>query len=265
MPFCPITGDCSVQVPGYPSGDGNCSAPGCDVGSVPVGEYVFDPRAWNVSIKGQTLGEWWMSDYLFSATAAGDADIVGFYFDDSIGDGGLCSEMDSHQAADLGLTPADAAALTAAYRSNFASVYAQLTARGAYTEQQFTTVSPPSSPAQCAALFRGALCAPAGGPPPSLLVRVDDANPRLSMATYFLGRGAYGWYGHTWQGCGSPNVNEPVRFPAWHSELYDLEVGEPAGACAETAPGSAVFARQWSRASVSVNCSDLSVDISPHP
>ncbi len=78
MPFCPITGDCSIQVPGYPSGDGNCSAPACDVGSIPVGEYVFDPRAWNTSIKGQTLGEWWISEYLFSPTAAGDSDITGF-------------------------------------------------------------------------------------------------------------------------------------------------------------------------------------------
>ena len=29
------------QTPGYPHGDGNCAAPGCDVGSVPVGEYVI--------------------------------------------------------------------------------------------------------------------------------------------------------------------------------------------------------------------------------
>jgi hypothetical protein len=78
MPLCPITGDCSVQVPGYPSGDGNCSAPACDVGGVPVGEYIFDPRAWNTSIHNQTLGQWWMEEYLFSGTAAGDKDITGF-------------------------------------------------------------------------------------------------------------------------------------------------------------------------------------------
>ena len=77
MPACPITGDCSIQVPGYPSGDGNCSAPACDVGAVPVGEYVFDPRAWNVSIGGRTLGQWWMEEYLFSPTAAGNPNITG--------------------------------------------------------------------------------------------------------------------------------------------------------------------------------------------
>lgn len=77
MPACPITGDCSVQVPGYPSGDGNCSAPACDVGSIPVGEYVFDPRAWNTSVNGQTLGEWWLEEYLFSNTAGGNPNITG--------------------------------------------------------------------------------------------------------------------------------------------------------------------------------------------
>ena len=38
--------------PGYPNGDGNCAPPGCDVGSVPVGEYLFDPRAANTSVNG---------------------------------------------------------------------------------------------------------------------------------------------------------------------------------------------------------------------
>ena len=28
------------QTPGYPRGDGDCTAPGCDVGSVPIGEYL---------------------------------------------------------------------------------------------------------------------------------------------------------------------------------------------------------------------------------
>jgi hypothetical protein len=106
MPRCQIDGDCSVQVPGYPYGDGNCSAPACDVGAVPVGEYVFDPRAWNVSVRGQTLGQWWVDEYLFGPTGAGDPVITGFYFDDVFSAAG-CSELDSNQAADLGLSAAE--------------------------------------------------------------------------------------------------------------------------------------------------------------
>ena len=36
---------------------GNCAAPACDVGGVPVGEYLFDHRNANVSIGGQTFIE----------------------------------------------------------------------------------------------------------------------------------------------------------------------------------------------------------------
>ena len=178
----------------------------------------------------------------------------------------MCSELDSHQAADLGLSAAEAAAIAQAYQSNFAYVYAELTRRGAYTEQQFTTVSPPGSSQQCRGLLGGALgCSSGGaagaGPPPSLLVRMADSNPRLSFATYLLGRGAYGWFGHTWQGCGSPDVNQPTVYPLWHSELYDADYGEPLEVCRETAAGSGVFERRWSKAYVSLDCSNLSVNL----
>jgi hypothetical protein len=84
LPHCAQDGDCSVQVPGFPYGDGNCSAPACDVGAVPVGEYVFDSRAWNTSINGQTLGQWWLNEYLFGAYGAANSNITGFYFDDAM-------------------------------------------------------------------------------------------------------------------------------------------------------------------------------------
>jgi hypothetical protein len=58
------------QTPGYPSGDGTCAPPACDTGTVPVGEYLFDPRAANVSINGQTYYEWYRDEYLFGPTGA---------------------------------------------------------------------------------------------------------------------------------------------------------------------------------------------------
>jgi hypothetical protein len=45
------------------------------VGSVPIGEYLFDPRAANVSIKGQTFAEWYVDEYLFGPTGAGNPNI----------------------------------------------------------------------------------------------------------------------------------------------------------------------------------------------
>lgn len=73
----------------YPKGDGVCDPPGCDVGSVPVGEYLFDPRNANVSINGQTFMEWYVDDYLFGPTGAGNPNISGFYFDDDWSANGL--------------------------------------------------------------------------------------------------------------------------------------------------------------------------------
>ena len=68
------------QTPELAGGDGNaCAPPGCDVGPhVPVGEYLFDPRAANVSVHGQTFVEWFIDDYLFSKTGAGDPRVSGF-------------------------------------------------------------------------------------------------------------------------------------------------------------------------------------------
>ena len=58
-----------TQTPGYPDGDGVCAAPGCDVGDVPIGEYLFDPRAANVSVNGQTFIQWWIDEYVTSLAA----------------------------------------------------------------------------------------------------------------------------------------------------------------------------------------------------
>lgn len=159
----------------------------------------------------------------------------------------------------MGLTASEGAAIAAAYRSNFAYVYAELVARGAYTEQQFTKVSAPGNRKQCVQLFRDSLCLPQS--PPALFVNVNDNTVKLSFAVYLLGRGPYGFFGHTWEGCGSANVNEPTVFPVWHADLYDADYGVPTGQCRETAAGSGVFERLWSHAYVAVDCNDLAVNI----
>ncbi len=38
-------------------------------------------RAWNVSVKGQTLFKWYVDDYFFGANGLGNGDIAGFYVD----------------------------------------------------------------------------------------------------------------------------------------------------------------------------------------
>lgn len=74
------------QTPGYPHGDGDCLAPGCDVGpGLPVGEYLFDHRNANVSIHGQTFIEWFVDEYFGGPAGIGNENIIGFYIDDDWG------------------------------------------------------------------------------------------------------------------------------------------------------------------------------------
>ena len=61
-PLCSHLYHDQSQTPGYPRGDGNCAAPACDVGKVPVGEYLFDHRNANVSVNGQTFIEWFVDE-----------------------------------------------------------------------------------------------------------------------------------------------------------------------------------------------------------
>jgi hypothetical protein len=120
-----------TQTPGYPQGDGNCSAPGCDVGSVPVGEYLFDPRAANLSIHGQTFVEWYVDEYLFGPTGAGNPNISGFYFDDDWDHCGqqkrICpSEMDHHAVDDMGLGASELAAILESFNWVMDQAYAAI-------------------------------------------------------------------------------------------------------------------------------------------
>ena len=48
------------------------------MGSVPVGEYLFDFRSANVSVNGQTFAEWYINEYMFGPTGLGNANISGF-------------------------------------------------------------------------------------------------------------------------------------------------------------------------------------------
>jgi hypothetical protein len=68
------------------------------------------------------------------------------------------------------------------------------------------------------------------------------------LANFLLIRGDYAWLGYAFAGCDRAANGFPL-VPALHADY-----GVPLGNCSETAPGSGVFAREWSRASVSMDC-----------
>ena len=51
----------------------------CGVGSVvPVREYLFDFRAANVSVNGQTMVDWFITEYMLGKSGAGNPNVVGY-------------------------------------------------------------------------------------------------------------------------------------------------------------------------------------------
>lgn len=283
VPVCDeATGRCSTfyhdqeQTPGYPHGDGDCAAPGCDVGRKPVGEYLFNPLAANVSVRGQTFTEWFIDEYLFGPNGGGDPKVSGFFFDDQFGDRGP-TEYEKHVAADLGLDSDALKAHSAAYWDIMAAVYAAVLKRGKFSWQQLWTGQPAGSDpsrhiastcpgplvknASCAADLRS-LCqtespaqtrammyafSPGGCNQYSTRVLEFDQD----LANFLLVRGPYAWLGHGWLGCSRDYT--PAVTGANGAKL-SADYGEPIDAvCRETEPG--VFVREWTKATVQMDCS----------
>ena len=68
------------QTPGYPHGDGDCAAPGCDCGTVPCGFYLFNHSSTAV-VKGKTFLDWFIHDYVLNRVGL-SALVSGFFWDE---------------------------------------------------------------------------------------------------------------------------------------------------------------------------------------
>lgn len=75
------------------------------------------------------------------------------------------------------------------------------------------------------------------------------------LASFLLVRGPYAWLGYGWQGCTSGDLHayHGSGYAKWGTEL-DEDYGEPLERCHETAAGSEVFERKWSKATVQLDC-----------
>ena len=265
-PKCSTLFHDSVQTPGYPSGDGDCAPPGCDVGKLPIGAYLFNPGAANTNVNGQTFAQWFVDDYLFGPYGGGNPNVSGFFFDDQMNPNGATESKGT--LANLGLTAEQGAELSEAYWALMNHVYAEVIARGKFSWQLLWTgqkqcaykdsysclgstgPKPIVTRKNCAAALRS-LCAadspaqtralmyPLSGQPESIPDLAQD------LANFLLVRGPNAFLGHAWKGCSHRYVFPP--------EL-NLDYGEPTELCAETAPNSGVFKREWSKATVEMDC-----------
>ena len=92
-----------------------------------------------------------------------------------------------------------------------------------------------------------------------LLVRVPRVAPRPAAVLCLTApsgsprhpcppqvRGPYAYLGSGWSGCRIQSFDYPAGL--------GLDYGEPTGLCAETAAGSGVFTRDWTKATIQMDC-----------
>lgn len=259
------------QTPGYPSGDGDCSPPACDVGSVPIGEYLFNHLAANVSVNGQSFVQWFIDDYVFGPTGGSNANVSGFYFDDEWTPIGP-SEMNEYALIDLGFNASHTLKMTVAWAWVMDQVYAEIIARKKFSWNQLWTfgndcpqplVKQPSCIADLRSLCRADSSAQTRAmmfafSPGSCAKGFDPGNLTdfdADLANFLLSRGPYAYLGNGWTGC-----SRIFEYP----DALNLDYGEPLGLCAEIGIGTGVFERNWTKATVRMDCNSWTPSITLH-
>ena len=86
-------------------------------------------------------------------------------------------------------------------------------------------------------------------------------NEQLDVASFLVARGPWAWLGYGWMGCGCgwENNGEMDCGGYLRPASFDVDYGEPLGLCKETRDG--LFVREWSKATVSVDCTNLEPQI----
>ena len=252
------------QTPGYPSGDGNCAAPGCDCGSFPCGFYLWNHSSTTV-VNGQTFQDWFIHSYVFNAVGA--SPLVSGYFMDDFWPGSSGSFPDASAGripADTGMSPAEMQLITQSYEANMAALNAYTLSQGKFSWQMLWTGGAANAkgstgpgPLVKAPSCRQDLTALCSAASPqhnnrTMMYAFTNRDPSLAnhtlftadLANFLLTRGDYAYLGHGWLGC-----SRDYAFPAELNEDYGTPVDK---LCKETSPG--VFTREWTQATVQMDC-----------
>ena len=168
----------------------------------------------------------------------------------------------------MGLTQQDTKEITSNHSATMALVESQVVAHGGFSWQLFRGLHTPTDSQTCLDNFRNDWCLEDGH------CQTQDAclfeftrnadgsiypipNAEFSVATFLAARGPFAWLGWAWVGCGSGSVPGAAAGKYSLPDSTQVDYGTPVGLCKETAPGSGVFTREWTKASVSVDCNTL--------
>jgi hypothetical protein len=261
------------QTPGFPHGDGDCLAPGCDCGNSPCAFYLWNHSSTTI-VKGQSFRDWFIDDYVLNKVGMSPL-VSGFFWDDfwplpnkpfpdSRGGapGGTIPE-------DTGLTNETWGQITDAYNANMEALRVKTLAAGKFAWQLMWTGGLDTSvgntepkaivqQANCAAMLRTQCTATAAPQTRAMMYGLqtnrtsrqpsDLTDLHQDLANFLLIRGPFAWLGHGWHGC-----SKDYPFP----EEFNEDYGEPVNSgevCKETGSGTGVFTREYTKASVQMDC-----------
>jgi len=279
------------QTPGHPHGDGDCIDV-CDCGEgLPCGEYLFDHRnaslqdfLINTFILGPRygMGTKVINGFFLDDGWSTKADPVPWwappdYKQCDMYETGGPTEEDYYCTVDMGLTHEEVVQIATNYSKTWEKAVNAIVDNGGFGWPllQYSgnfgrnqSEDPPTRPDNCKSFLRRSCVngssiytAPllytftgtqAGSKQPlPLRHELED------VATFLLIRGPYAWLGFEWSGCCQgdepPSPSGGIPYP-W-SKWFDLDYGEPVDSvCHETAAGSGVFAREWTKAHVQMDC-----------
>ena len=261
-----------------------------------MGEYAFNFLAANESVNGQTFTQWYIDEYLYGPSGGGNANVSGFFFDDS-----CCPDAEDNYGMAThawGQNSSQVAQGKAAFKWHMQQVYAALYERRAFSWQQTWTgvahgqygyhvpnsTDPryPSTKPSCAQELRrfcdnetaslwnstmlyssqDKYCTLRPGQNYTHCPRTYQ-NTKAAITNFLLLRNEHSYFGWGWSGCSTPDLSR--NYTHWldtNAELLDADYGTPLGICKETKAG--LFVREWTKATVSMDCNTFTPAIEMH-
>jgi hypothetical protein len=277
------------QSPGYPHGDGDCAAPGCDCGTVPCGFYIWNHSSTTV-VNGQTFQDWFVNDYILNH-AVGRSPLVsgtlthynhthcththcthphcthmvsGFFWDDVWNPDCQIHDQVKNTCEDMGFTKGDPrlVQLTKDYQANMAVLRNATLTAGKFAWQMLWTggaddsiggtgLGPHVHKSTCASDLRQLCQATSPAQTRAMGYGFNTPDPKeLPDLMEDIANFLLIRGPYSFLGHGWRGCSKEYLFPY---EL-NMDYGTPSGLCTETAPKSGVFTRDWSRVTVSMDC-----------
>jgi hypothetical protein len=249
-----------------------CRTGVCDCGEgLPCGEYLWNHR-------NSSLRKWLVDEFVMNnRTGAGNPNIDGFYLDDQWSVANGPTEEKSTCIEDIGLTSSDMAALTDGWAKTNDAANAAVAAGGGLNYHSFQQDSKKCAVphndssckdprATCAAFHRRA-CSNTSSFQTSYTFQEFTRKshfdpfplpyPEQDVASFLLVRGPYSWLGYSWMGCNTERDYQSLR-----PKEVEVDYGVPVDAhCTERGGGgggererNGVFVREWSKATVELDC-----------